>query len=115
MAVSEDFFVRVWQVVEQIPLGRVTTYGAIARHLGLRSARMVGWALHKSEAFQGNDLPAHRVVNREGELTGAPHFGGSVMRALLLQENVTFRDERRVDLERHFWDPSDPSNPHPSP
>lgn len=112
---NDDFFLRVWKVVEQIPLGRVTTYGAVARHLGLRSgARMVGWAMNHSGSYDGNDLPAHRVVNRNGELTGAPHFGGDVMRQLLLQENITFLDERRVDLDRHFWDPSDPMNPHPS-
>jgi methylated-DNA-protein-cysteine methyltransferase related protein len=106
---SEDYFERVWDVVAQIPLGRVTTYGAIAAHLGLKSgARMVGWALNKTIDLDHRNIPAHRVVNRLGELSGAIHFGQNVMRERLLQEGVIFRDDHCVDLEGHFWDPSSP-------
>jgi methylated-DNA-protein-cysteine methyltransferase-like protein len=108
MAAKADYFHRVWAVVEQIPYGRVTTYGAIAQHLGLKSgARMVGWALNKTIFIDGKEIPAHRVVNRNGELTGAIHFGANVMRERLLQEGVIFKDELTVDIERHFWNPSD--------
>ena len=102
-----DFFDRVYEVVEAIPVGRVTTYGHIARHLGLASsARTVGWALNGSV---GTGLPAHRVVNRFGALSGARHFGGPhIMEDLLRSEGVTFDDEGCVVLDRHLWDPADP-------
>lgn len=101
-----DFVERVYVVVARIPPGHVTTYGRIARALGSpRSARMVGWALNSCPTER--DLPAHRVVNRNGVLTGALHFGHpDVMRALLLAEDVTFLDEITVDLEKHLWDPA---------
>jgi len=103
---DKDFFQRVWLVVEQIPYGRVTTYGAIAEYLGLRSgARMVGWALNSTKSGMGNDIPAHRVINKKGELTGAIHFGGNVMKERLIQEGIIFIDDHTVDLSKHFWHP----------
>ena len=104
---SADFAERVYTVVAQIPQGRVTTFGRIARALGSpRSARMVGWALNRSPSEL--NLPAQRVVNRMGVLTGALHFGHpDAMRDLLLEEGVTFVDEITVDLDAHLWDPAD--------
>ena len=104
---SVDFAERVYIVVAKIPRGRVTTFGRIARALGSpRSARMVGWVLSRSPSEL--DLPAQRVVNRQGVLTGALHFGHpDAMRDLLLEEGVTFIDEITVDLAAHLWDPSD--------
>ncbi len=104
---SDDFYEKVYEVVAEIPFGRVTTYGAIARFLGIGgSARMVGYALNKTLRTDGPDLPCHRVVNRLGELSGKAHFGHGVMESLLQQENITFVDENTIDLEKHFWDPS---------
>ncbi len=99
-----DFFQRVWEVVEQIPLGKVTTYGHIAACLGTRSsARMVGWAMN---AAAGLHLPCHRVVNRYGALSGKLHFGGPwVMEDLLRSEGITFREDGTVDLDKHLWVP----------
>lgn len=100
----DDYYQRVYRVVEQIPAGRVTTYGAIARFLGITSgARMVGYALNKAAE---TNIPAHRVVNRNGELTGRAYFPDDTMRERLKQEEVTFIDEYQVDLERHLWDPN---------
>mgnify|MGYP000871480377 CR=1 FL=1 len=99
-----DFFDKVAKVVKQIPSGKVTTYGAIAQHLGLRSsARMVGWALN---SFAGDySLPCHRVVNRNGELTGKRHFATpDLMKELLLNEGVEFIEDR-VNLKIHLWKP----------
>lgn len=105
-AEDRDFFERVWEVVALIPTGRVTTYGDIAGHLGLRSAaRTVGWALN---AAAGTGLPCHRVVNRFGALSGSVHFGGPhIMEDLLRSEGVVFRDDGTVDMERHRWIPSE--------
>jgi methylated-DNA-protein-cysteine methyltransferase related protein len=105
--VASDFAERVYEVVTRIPAGRVTTYGRIGRALGApRSARMVGWMLNAIPA--GRAIPAHRVVNRNGVLTGAPHFGHpDVMRHLLEDEGVTFIDDITVDLAAHLWDPAD--------
>jgi methylated-DNA-protein-cysteine methyltransferase-like protein len=99
------FAERVYALVRQIPPGRVTTYGRIARAAGLaRSARLVGWLLH--DAPPDVAAVAHRVVNRNGELTGGWAFGHpAVMRALLEEEGITFVDEYRVDLSRHLWEP----------
>lgn len=101
-----DFFQRVWDVVAEIPVGRVTTYGHIAEHLGGRSAaRTVGWAM---KAAAGTGLPCHRVVNRRGALTGRMHFETpTVMEERLRSEGVTFTDEGEVDLGRHLWIPGD--------
>lgn len=103
----KDFVERVYAVVERIPYGRVTTYGRIARALGTpRSARMVGWALHRTPPER--HLPAHRVVNRAGFLSGALHFGHpDRMRILLEDEGVPFIGEDTVDLQTVLWDPAD--------
>ena len=102
-----DFFQRVYEVVAVILYGRVTTYGAIAEHLGVRSgARAVGWALNKTLSHNpGEDLPCHRVVNRLGQLSGKVHFNGSVMEEMLRQEGVTFLSPDTIDMEKHFWHP----------
>jgi methylated-DNA-protein-cysteine methyltransferase related protein len=107
-----DFYKRVYQVVADIPKGRVTTYGAIAGYLGVRSgARMVGYALNNLiHHDDGSQYPAHRVVNRNGELTGRRWFEGDVMRERLKQEGVAFTDEYRIDIEKHFWDPAGASD-----
>jgi methylated-DNA-protein-cysteine methyltransferase related protein len=103
----QDFPERVYAMVAAIPYGRVTTFGRIARALGApRSARMVGWALTRTPPEM--HLPAHRVVNRIGFLSGGLHFGHpDVMRGLLIAEDVTFVDEYTVDLARFVWDPAD--------
>jgi len=99
-----SFFERVWSVVAQIPPGRVTTYGDIAEALGRRgAARTVGWALNEAA---GTDLPCHRVVNRNGVLTGKRHFETpNVMKERLRSEGVAFVDEDRIDLASYRWDP----------
>ncbi|MDX1531009.1 MAG: methylated-DNA--[protein]-cysteine S-methyltransferase [Rhodothermales bacterium] len=99
-----DFFERVYAVVAEIPPGRVTTYGHVAEHLGMkRSARTVGWAL---KAAAGTDLPCHRVVNRRGALTGRLHFETpDAMEERLRAEGVAFNDDGEVVLERHLWVP----------
>jgi methylated-DNA-protein-cysteine methyltransferase-like protein len=98
------FYNKVYEIVEQIPRGKVTTYGAIAEVLGMkRSSRMVGQALNAIP--EGWDIPAQRVINRIGALSGAHHFGGyERMRKMLEREGVTFKGEL-VDMEKHFWDP----------
>ena len=103
---QDNFFERVWQVVAQIPVGRVTTYGDIAEHLSAKSAaRTVGWAL---KAAADTDLPCHRVVNRHGALTGRRHFEGPrVMEERLRSEGVTFTDDGHVDLDAHRWHPQE--------
>jgi methylated-DNA-protein-cysteine methyltransferase-like protein len=104
---NDDFFDRVYKVVRTIPVGRVTTYGAIARYIGSpQSARMVGWAMNSSHARQ-EYVPAHRVINRNGMLTGKHHFGGTrVMQELLESEGVEVDDDRVVNFQFHFWDPN---------
>ncbi|MBC8464364.1 MAG: MGMT family protein [Bacteroidetes bacterium] len=102
---SGDFFQRVYAVAQQIPEGKVTSYGAIANYLGSpRSARMVGWAMNKCDT---RVVPAHRVVNRKGLLTGKFHFDGtSLMQQLLENEGIVVVENQIQDLEKHFWDPS---------
>lgn len=102
-----DFYTRVYAVVMRIPPGKVTTYGAIARHIGAgRSARTVGYALNAAPLL--DDIPCHRVVNRNGDLSGKVHFATpTLMRELLEAEGVTFKGERVVMAE-HFWDPGPP-------
>lgn len=109
-AERQRFVNLVYETVLKIPPGRVTTYGRIARAVGTpRSARMVGWVLHN--AREDVSEVAHRVVNREGELTGGWAWGHpAVMRGLLEDEGVTFVDEFRVDLERHLWEPDLPDD-----
>ncbi|AEW86408.1 cysteine methyltransferase [Flavobacterium columnare] len=101
----ENFFERVYEIARQIPYGRVTSYGAIAKALGAsRSARMVGWAMNACHGM--NDVPAHRVVNRNGVLTGKHHFDGSnVMQQLLENEGVEVVDNQILDFKKYFWDP----------
>ncbi len=100
-----NFFDMVYQVAREIPYGRVTSYGAIAKYLGAaRSARMVGWAMNSSSA---KDVPAHRVVNRVGVLTGKHHFGGTnLMQQLLENEGIQVKDNQIVDFQKYFWDPA---------
>lgn len=104
---DDSFFSKVYEVTKLIPYGRVTSYGAIARFLGTSlSARMVGWALNQSH-FGEDYIPAHRVVNRNGLLTGKHHFGGSrIMRELLESEGIRIEDDKVVEFEKIFWDPS---------
>jgi len=101
-----DFYQDVFEVVRQIPAGRVTSYGAIARYLGTAgSSRMVGWAMNLSH-HQEVYVPAHRVVNRNGLLTGKVHFGSpDVMQELLENEGVAVENDRVTDFDRLFWDP----------
>ncbi|RPH74416.1 MGMT family protein [bacterium] len=103
---SNDFFSKVYEVTKLIPFGRITSYGAIARYLGSgRSARMVGWALnvsHNNKDF----IPAHRVVNSKGLLTGKFHFGNSTtMQQLLENEGLIIEENKVVDFIEKFWDP----------
>jgi methylated-DNA-protein-cysteine methyltransferase-like protein len=107
-ATESDFFLRIYDVVRQIPDGRVCSYGAIAAHLGMpRSARMVGWAMNA--AHSKPDVPAHRVVNRNGMLTGKHHFGGPrVMQQLLENEGHQIENDQILNFKNSFWDPSNP-------
>lgn len=102
---TSNFFDKVYEVAQHIPYGRVTSYGAIAKYLGAaRSARMVGWAMHNA---LGKDVPAHRVVNRVGLLTGKHHFEGTqLMQQLLENEGIRIENNQVVDFQKHFWDPS---------
>jgi len=108
MPLKESFFDDVYEVVSQIPYGRVTSYGAIAEYLGLRgSARMVGWAMNASHTGNKN-VPAHRVLNRNGLLTGKHHFGGpKVMQQLLQSEGIRVKDDKVVKFDMLFWDPAE--------
>lgn len=103
---SDDFFTRVYTVTKLIPYGRITSYGAIARYLGSgRSARMVGWALNACHT-RYDFIPAHRVVNRNGLLTGKRHFGNSTtMEQLLANEGIVVEDDRIVNFREKYWDP----------
>lgn len=102
---NQNFFSRVYEVVKQIPYGKVTSYGAIAKHIGAAgSARMVGWAMNASHNLP--DVPAHRVVNRKGLLTGKHHFDGTnLMQQLLESEGINVIDNQIQDFENFFWDP----------
>ncbi len=104
-----SFFERVYEIVRQIPFGKVTSYGAIAKALGAaRSARMVGWAMNACHDLE--DVPAHRVVNRKGLLTGKHHFDGTnLMQQLLESEGIEVKNNQIIDLENHFWEPKNPS------
>lgn len=104
---NNDFFSRVYDITKLIPYGRITSYGAIARYLGSgRSARMVGWALNVSHSNR-EFLPAHRVVNRNGLLSGKHHFGNSsTMQQLLENEGIIVEDDHIINFSEKFWDPS---------
>ena len=105
MAEEQSFFERVYDVVRLIPYGKVTSYGAIAKYLASPgSARMVGWAMNASH---GKDVPAHRVVNRKGLLTGKHHFEGTnLMQQLLENEGIKVVENQIQDFEKVFWDPT---------
>jgi methylated-DNA-protein-cysteine methyltransferase-like protein len=107
MLVKKSYFKKVFEVTQMIPEGRVSTYGMIADYLALGSARMVGWALnhsHSEEEF----IPAHRVVNRKGELSGRAHFKPpSLMQELLEAEGVKIIDHRIIDFEKLKWHPEE--------
>jgi methylated-DNA-protein-cysteine methyltransferase-like protein len=102
---EKGFFEEVYEVVKLIPAGRVTSYGAIAAFLGVKSgARMVGWAMNASHTIE--EVPAHRVVNRNGLLTGKGHFETpGIMEELLRREGVQVKDNQIVNFHELFWDP----------
>ena len=102
---NDNFFERIYEIVRQIPEGKVTSYGAIAKAIGAaRSARMVGWAMNASHNLE--DVPAHRVVNRIGILSGKHHFEGTnLMQQLLENEGIQVVDNQIIDFEKHFWEP----------
>ncbi|NTW50542.1 MAG: MGMT family protein [Chlorobiales bacterium] len=101
--INENFFEQVYNLVRQIPFGKVSTYGSIAKALGsASSSRMVGYAL---TCAAGTEIPCHRVVNRFGALTGRLHFGSpNLMRQLLEAEGIGFKPDGTVDMEKHFHD-----------
>ncbi|NEX14198.1 MAG: 6-O-methylguanine DNA methyltransferase [Prosthecochloris sp.] len=102
MTDSRTFYDKVYELVRLIPAGKVSTYGSIAQSISVRSAaRMAGWALNKADLEQ---IPAHRVVNRNGELTGKSHFfTPDTMRRMLEKEGVSFRKNGSVDMEKHLY------------
>ncbi|QES87708.1 MGMT family protein [Rhizosphaericola mali] len=102
---QKDFFQDVWEVVRLVPKGRVTTYGAIAKYLGTKmSARMVGWAMNAAHGQP--KIPAHRVVNRNGDLSGKMHFKTpTAMEDLLKKEGIGVENDRIVDFPNRLWDP----------
>ena len=104
---NAGFFEKVYEVVKLIPRGRVTSFGAIARYLGSGgSARMVGWAMNN--ASQMEDVPAHRVVNRNGLLTGKHHFPGTfAMQQMLEEEGVEVEEDQVVNFKALYWDPTE--------
>ena len=107
MKADDSFFQRVFEVVKKIPYGSVTSYGAIAEYLGMKgSSRMVGWAMNASHTAEDN-IPAHRVVNRNGDLTGKFHFASpDLMEELLRSEGVQIKNDRVVDFKNIYWNPS---------
>ncbi|MBK7872085.1 MAG: MGMT family protein [Saprospiraceae bacterium] len=103
---DESYFDLVYEVVRHVPYGRVTTYGAIADYLALGSARMVGWALNQCSS--GDGVPAHRVVNRLGELSGRHHFNPpSLMQHLLEHEGIKIEEDKVRDFKQLFWHPQE--------
>jgi methylated-DNA-protein-cysteine methyltransferase related protein len=103
---KNSFFEEVYEIVKLVPAGKVTTYGAIANCLGTKSgARMVGWAMNNAHSLP--DVPAHRVVNRTGLLTGRHHFATpTLMEELLTAEGLTIVDHQIQNFKIHFWDPA---------
>ncbi|MDC1465902.1 MGMT family protein [Polaribacter sp.] len=108
MKKSDNFYYKVYKIARLVPFGRVTSYGAIAAYLGAaRSARMVGWAMNNSHN-QTQEVPAHRVVNRKGLLTGKHHFDGTnLMQQLLENEGIVVVENQIQDFEKVFWNPID--------
>lgn len=105
---KNSFYDDVYEVTKLIPAGRVTSYGAIASYLGSKgSARMVGWALNQCHRPELSDVPAHRVLNRNGLLSGQAHFGeAGQMQKLLEAENVIIKGNQAQDFKKLFWDPA---------
>lgn len=102
----KHFYEKVYKITRQVPKGKVTTYGLIARHLGSpQSARMVGWALNARKTWL-DGIPAHRVVNRKGLLTGSKYFPGNSMVELLENEGIEIEDNQIINLDKYLWDPS---------
>ena len=108
MKKSDNFYDKVYKIARLVPFGRVTSYGAIAAYLGAaRSTRMVGWAMNNSHN-QTQEVPAHRVVNRKGLLTGKHHFDGTnLMKQLLENEGIVVVENQIQDFEKVFWNPID--------
>lgn len=108
---DQHYFEKVYDVVRLIPEGRITNYGAIADFLALGSARMVGWALNHCHSMDSSNIPAHRVVNRLGELSGRSHFHPpTLMQELLMKEGIMVVDSKVVDFEKYFWHPREIMN-----
>ncbi len=107
MSKEGNFFEKVYNIARKIPYGRVTSYGAIAKHLGAaKSARMVGWAMRA--CHNDDTVPAHRVVNKQGLLTGKHHFDGiNLMQQLLENEGVIIENNKIVNFDSNFWIPSE--------
>ena len=107
MKANEDFFEMVFEIACLIPKGKVTSYGAIAKYLGIaRSSRMVGWAMNRAHTHT-HPVPAHRVVNRNGLLSGKAHFGDpKLMQKLLESEGIKIKKDRVLHFEKKFWNPS---------
>jgi methylated-DNA-protein-cysteine methyltransferase-like protein len=104
---EQNYFEKVYQVTRSIPRGRVSTYGSIADFLALGSARMVGWALNQCR-FADDAVPAHRVVNRKGELSGRNFFPSpTLMQELLENEGVEIEDNKVLDFSKLLWHPGD--------
>ena len=103
---NKDFFDLVYQVCREIPFGRVTSYGAIANYLGAnRGARMVGWAMNNAHKMP--EIPAHRVVNRNGQLTGKMHFSTpNEMEERLMKEGIKVQNDQVINFEEVFWNPT---------
>jgi methylated-DNA-protein-cysteine methyltransferase related protein len=109
MKPQPSYYDLVFEVTRLIPEGRVTNYGAIADYLHLGSSRMVGWALN--QCIKGDNVPAHRVVNRKGELSGRHHFSPpSAMQEALEQEGIKVINDAIVDFDKHFWNPNELDN-----
>lgn len=104
---QSDFFDQVFQVVRLIPKGKVTSYGAIANYLGAKSSsRVVGYAMNAAHS-QIEYVPAHRVLNRNGQLTGKHHFSTPyLMQELLEKEKIKVENDTVVNLQKHYWDPT---------
>ncbi len=106
MTQQPTYYDLVYAVVRQIPRGHVTNYGAIADFLAFGSSRMVGWALNNCQF--GDQVPAHRVLNRKGELSGRHHFNPpGIMQQLLESEGIVIENDRVIDFDRHFWSPAE--------
>lgn len=105
---DQSYFDLVYYVTQQIPQGRFSTYGSIADYLSLGSARMVGWALTQSNRSADTQVPAHRVVNRKGELSGRVHFATpTLMQERLEEEGIKVVDNKIVDFDAHYWHPKE--------